>query len=470
MRWDLPHIASRIFGTPLAVARPKAEAILRAIGPRLGLPASALPVTADAGFEPRSRANVKVRDGIATVHVLGTLVRRAGALEAESGMSSYGEIGRELDAALADARVEGILLEIDSPGGEVAGLFELVEKIAAASKPVYAVANHDAYSAAYAIACAADLVYVAPVTGGVGSVGVVALHVDQSKLDEKAGLAFDYVFAGAKKVDGNPHEPLSDRARTDLQGEVDRLYGVFVTTVAENRGMKPEAVRATEAGVYMGDAAVASGLADRVGGLEDAARDLRREIENMDAKKATRELLGLSVDASDEAVLEATKGVCGKLEAAAKRGAELGARVAELEKLQAEANEREKASRREHALARVKTAKHKGLEANLDATITDEEQEEIVANLTSEDPRLVKAGEREIVRFEALAEQAKKVQGAKPRENPHASATKKKEELEAHRLRKESLERQGWRIETDKEGFITAEYPPGATKPYVLPT
>jgi ClpP class serine protease len=62
-------------------------------------------------------------------------------------------------------------------------------------------------------------------TGEVGSIGVVAVHIDESGADEKAGLAWTFVFAGECKIDGNAHEPLSDRARATIQADVDRLYG-----------------------------------------------------------------------------------------------------------------------------------------------------------------------------------------------------------------------------------------------------
>jgi hypothetical protein len=122
-----------------------------------------------------------------------------------------------------------------SAGGEVGGLFDLVDRIhairAASGKPIWAIAAEAALSAAYAIASAADRIYVTQ-TGEAGSIGVVAVHVDESGADAQDGLAWTFIHAGARKVDGNPHQPLSDHARADLQADVDLMYGRFVAVVA----------------------------------------------------------------------------------------------------------------------------------------------------------------------------------------------------------------------------------------------
>jgi signal peptide peptidase SppA len=254
----LPHLASRLYGTPLLVARSKLEIILAVLGERIGWPQphAALPV-------PSPRAQPEAPPGIAVIPIYGTLVRRALGLDAASGLTSYGEIGAMLDAALADPAVTGILLDVDSPGGEAGGVFELAERIRAADavKPVWAIASDSAFSAAYALACAASRLVVTR-TGGVGSVGVIAMHVDQSVRDAKEGFHYTAITAGARKNDFSPHEQLSDEAAARLQAEVDRLYGIFVAHVAAMRGLDEAGTRATEAGLYFGTEAVAAGLAD----------------------------------------------------------------------------------------------------------------------------------------------------------------------------------------------------------------
>lgn len=267
----LPHLAARLFGVPLAIHRPKLDVILSVLGARVGLPELAAP----RDYAPPMRQPTPATGKVAVIPIHGTLVRRMSGLEAASGLASYTGIAAQLDAALASPDVAAILLDVDSPGGESGGVFDLADRIrtAAQVKPVWAVANDMAFSAAYALASAASRVFVAR-TGGVGSIGVIAMHVDQSVKDAKDGLHYTAVFAGERKNDLNPHEPISDAAHAVLKAEVDRIYGLFVETVARHRGLDADAVRATEAGLFFGESAIAAGLADAVGSFDEALAQL----------------------------------------------------------------------------------------------------------------------------------------------------------------------------------------------------
>ena len=216
---------------------------------------------------------------IAVVPVLGPMVKRSSFLDSLFGFGNYEDVQARFDSALNDPSVDAILLEIDSPGGEAAGAFDLADRIFAArgSKPVWAMANESAFSAAYAIGSAADKLFLTR-TAGVGSIGVLAAHVDQSGYDEKQGVKVTTITAGARKNDFNAHEPLSEDAAGFLQAEVNRLYGLFVDTVARNRGMTPDAVRATEAGLFFGEDAVKAGLADGVGTFESTIQSLANTL------------------------------------------------------------------------------------------------------------------------------------------------------------------------------------------------
>ena len=121
----------------------------------------------------------------------------------------------------------------------------------------------------YALASAASRLIVSR-TGGVGSIGVIAMHVDQSVRDVQDGVSYTAVFAGDRKNDLNPHAPISGEAHSFLQGEVNRIYDLFATTVAKHRGMGVNTIKSTQAALYFGTDAVASGLADDVGTLDDA--------------------------------------------------------------------------------------------------------------------------------------------------------------------------------------------------------
>lgn len=268
----LPHIATRILGTPLLIHGAKLDVILSAIGQRIGLDVSALPAPQAA---VRSNPAPQQTPGIAVIPIYGSLLKRAMPVEAASGLLAYGDIESMLDAAIADPAVSAILLDIDSPGGEVGGCFELAARIRqmSAIKPIWAVANDSAFSAAYALAASCNRVFVTQ-TGGAGSIGVIAVHVDQSGADAQAGLRYTPIYAGEHKADYSPHAPLSDPARAALQAEVDRLYGLFVEHVAAMRALSAEAVRSTQAALFFGPDAVSAGLADAVGDLPQALQQL----------------------------------------------------------------------------------------------------------------------------------------------------------------------------------------------------
>ncbi len=296
---QLAHIASRLYGTPLLIARPKLDVILSVLGNRIDWPepAAAIPV-------PMARTAASAPSGIAVVPVHGTLVRRSTGLEAASGLMSYADIAAALDAAVHDPLVDAILLDVDSPGGEAGGVFDLAQRVRAADaiKPVWAVASDSAFSAAYAIACSSSRIYVTQ-TGGVGSIGVIAMHVDQSVRDAQEGYRFTAITAGDQKNDLSPHQPLDQDASARLQSEVDRLYGLFVGHVAAMRDLEPRFVRSTQAGLYFGPEAVAAGLADVQGNLDQALADLSQFLMVRRSRNATGLSLSNSAPTPKEIVM-----------------------------------------------------------------------------------------------------------------------------------------------------------------------
>ena len=215
-------------------------------------------VFADAGYA--------IIDGVALIEISGGLTYRAYSW----WTTSYLDIRDSFRAAMADERVNSVLFLIDSPGGEVAGLFDLVDEIyhARGTKPIIAIADEAAFSAAYAIASAADEVYLSR-TAQVGSIGVIAIHTDQSGYDKNLGVRYTPIYAGDRKNDFNPHEPLKADGKEVLQAHVDKLYDMLTAVIARNRSMTQAAVIATQAGFYMGAAAVEVGLADGILSVRD---------------------------------------------------------------------------------------------------------------------------------------------------------------------------------------------------------
>lgn len=284
---NLAHLAGRLYNTPLLIHPDKAEVIERVFAAKLGAdvllqdPADIERPSPEAVAYASPRYADKpyiVTEGqVAIIPVMGSLVQRAGGLDALSGLTGYNRIERLYRHAQADRDVRGVLLELDSPGGEGAGLFDLADLLRNAAKPVWAAVNEMAFSAGYAIAAAAQRISVTR-TAGTGSVGVIALHMDQSERDAKDGRRYTAIYAGARKNDFSSHEPLSTDARQVLQASIDRMYGLFVDHVATARGLKPEAVRATEAGLFEGQLAVEIGFADVVQPFNDTLSELEQHV------------------------------------------------------------------------------------------------------------------------------------------------------------------------------------------------
>lgn len=282
---NFPHLATKLFNTLLALHPAKAEIVMSALGERLGVTHLRIDGETVLVTPPEALADwaddkpYHVVDGIALVPVTGTLVQKLGSLRPQSGMTGYDGIRAQLALALEDRSVRAIILDIDSPGGEVGGCFDLADAIfeARGEKPVWAVLNECAFSAAYAIASAADRVTV-PRTGMCGSIGVIALLVDLSKALTAAGITVNIIQFGARKADGNEVEPLPKAARARFQASVDEVGNLFASTVALNRRIRVADVLATEAATYMGAAAVKCGLADAVMSPDAAFRALRARL------------------------------------------------------------------------------------------------------------------------------------------------------------------------------------------------
>lgn len=286
----LPHIAQRMFNTPIAIHPRKAEVVMAALADRMGithairLNGAEMSLDADAAFgqaEPggNPRGGYDVVGDVAIIPVCGTLVQKLGSLRPYSGMTGYDGIRQNFLMALTDPDVKAICLDIDSPGGEVAGCFDLVDTIyeARGDKPIWSILNEHAYSAAYAIASAADRVIV-PRTGGTGSIGVIWMHVDWSKALKGAGFEVTFITYGDRKADGHPEIPLSKEALAGFQADIDTMGELFVTTVARNRNIKDKSVRDTQAATYLGADGVSQGLADAVMAPDAAFRALLAEI------------------------------------------------------------------------------------------------------------------------------------------------------------------------------------------------
>lgn len=261
---DKTILLKQVQERPWAIHRPVLEAALARLA---------------AGIQPAAleAARGVARSGMVGVIPISGIIRQKGPQDFMDmlfggSVTSTERVSAAMRQFMADPDVGSILLDIDSPGGEVYGVAELGAEIykARGSKPIIAIANSAMFSAAYWIGSQADELVVTP-GGEVGSIGVWTMHIDWSKWDEQAGIDVTYISAGKYKVAGNPDEPLSDETLGLIQADVDRYYGMFVDAVARGRNVKPADVRSGfgEGWIVGAKDAVKLGMADRVGTLRE---------------------------------------------------------------------------------------------------------------------------------------------------------------------------------------------------------
>jgi len=239
---------------------------------------------AENGYAPAEPFAGDVVNRIAVVDVSGILRNSEWS---GWNTTAYADIVEAVNTAVADPGIDGILLRVNSPGGECTAAYETADAIVAAGKrkPVWAAIDMMAYSAGYLMASSASRIYAPPKTGGVGSIGVYCLHLDFSKMLADAGVKPTFAEDPQGKTAGHPFKPLSPAARADMQASVDYMAGLFFDHVAARRGMEPKDVRAMGAHMYDGGtAAKAAGLVDRIGTIDIALAEFRGYL---DARRET---------------------------------------------------------------------------------------------------------------------------------------------------------------------------------------
>ncbi|MFY0619028.1 S49 family peptidase [Shimia sp.] len=296
---DMLNITQRAFNTPLLLDPRKATVIAQHLGPRflgmaegieldvdgsadndLGARLSAKRPMAASMIGDELARSVKKRGGgytnimgVAVISVTGTLARRGSYVGESSGVTSYEGLSAQFRAAGEDDEVRAVAMEIDSFGGEAAGMFKLAEDIRELrkKKPVYAFLAEYALSAGYGIASQADHITIPPF-GEAGSIGVVGMHLDYEKHLQQQGIKVTLIHSGAHKVEGNPYQALPEAVRDEWQESTDAMWLAFADSVAEGRRGKLSIKQAleTEARCYRGQAAVDAGLVDEVAEARDA--------------------------------------------------------------------------------------------------------------------------------------------------------------------------------------------------------
>lgn len=285
MRRNLSHIIAAAFNEPLLLEPAYARVFFCALGREMGAASLSVPqqqVQLDApgmlaetdeymaGGKRPARV-YRVVNGIAVLPVTGTLVHRLGGMRPFSGMTGYDGIVACLQQAMADSQVRGVLLDIDSPGGQAAGAFDCADMIyrLRQQKPVWALCNDTACSAAMLLASACSRRLVTQ-TSRIGSIGVMMSHVSYAGHLAQAGVDITLIYSGAHKVDGNQFEALPAEVRQDMQQRIDAARRMFAEKVAMYTGLSVDAVTGTEAAVFEGQSGIEAGLADELINASDA--------------------------------------------------------------------------------------------------------------------------------------------------------------------------------------------------------
>jgi signal peptide peptidase SppA len=266
-----PNVIRAVSETPWAILPSKLAAIvdlisLKASGQQLTQEEIQARIGAGPAHKQTSQQGL-----VAVLPLYGVIAPKADAMTEISGGTSVQTFAADFRSVLNDDQVKAIVIDVDSPGGQTDLLPELAAEIRSArgTKPIVAVANTMAASAAFWIASQADELVVTP-SGSVGSVGVFAAHDDISALQEQLGVKTTLISAGKDKTLGNPFEPLSDEARQMIQERVDEAYDMFTSDVAKGRGVSQAQVKNGygEGRMVTAQTAVSEGMADRVGTLE----------------------------------------------------------------------------------------------------------------------------------------------------------------------------------------------------------
>ncbi|MGF6692662.1 S49 family peptidase [Metapseudomonas resinovorans] len=276
------HIASRVLNTPLLLEPGYARVFFSALSSRLGIASlndadgpveEGLKIRVDGRTYNKTRVNAwgdeevlfQVVEGVALLDVKGTLVHKHGYLKPFSGMTGYDGIINRTAMMFAETDVKGVLMDLHTPGGEVSGCFDTVDRLRQmseqAGKPIWSICNDMACSGGMALASAGSRRLITQ-TGMAGSVGVVMAHASYQEALKEAGIKVTLIHSGAHKVEGNPYEDLPDEVLARFQSDTHALRQHFAELVARHIGLSTEAVLATEAAVYRGQAAIDVGFAD----------------------------------------------------------------------------------------------------------------------------------------------------------------------------------------------------------------
>lgn len=232
--------------------------------------------------EPKCPDILEMMGSVGVIKISGSLRPTKSWYDAWVGVTSYEAIREALVYAANDAGVQHIVLDINSGGGSVAGCSDtgrLIREISDKVKPITAFTDGSMCSAAYWLGCSASKVYASE-TAITGSIGVLAVHQEYSKMMEMEGITATVVRAGTDKALVNPYEPLTEKARANLQSQLDATYKIFVSHVADMRSMSyAVADNSANGKEYMGVQALDAGLVDGIKNFDQVMSQILDTLE-----------------------------------------------------------------------------------------------------------------------------------------------------------------------------------------------
>ncbi|EKO3667252.1 S49 family peptidase [Vibrio metschnikovii] len=294
MNNNLPNLINAAFNRPLALEASYARIFFSALSQRLG---NVLQMTDTEGNVLRSmemkqaassfssnrsaERSYQVINGIAVVPISGSMVHKYGHVKPYSGMTGYDGIMYRLTEALSDPDVRGVMLDMNTPGGMIAGCFDLADKIAEYRqiKPIWSLGYDMHCSAGQMIASACNRRIITQ-TAVAGSVGVIMAHTNVEKMLAQQGVEITLITAGERKADGNPYQSLPADVREKWQAELESNRMMFATKAAQYMNISVEQILATEAETYEGHAAVDVGFADEIVNGHDAVQIMADHFNN----------------------------------------------------------------------------------------------------------------------------------------------------------------------------------------------
>lgn len=228
-------------------------------------------------------------DNLALVNISGPLVTRNSPFNSLFGRVSYDEIRNAVFTAMEAPGIDGIVLNMDTPGGSASGISELSDfltDVDKSVKPIYTYTGTMMASGGYWLGSIGREIFASKLAT-VGSIGVVTVHASIEKMLKDNGVEVNVLRAGEFKALGSPFEKLDEKARAQIESQMNTIYGVFLSTVADQRGTSVPVLKekAAEGRVFVGADAVSVGLVDHITSFDSAMAQISGKLKKSNSRR-----------------------------------------------------------------------------------------------------------------------------------------------------------------------------------------